>query len=352
MQTHTIQARDLAAALKSLQAATLKTRTASTVTVTLDHVMTLRGLCPGSRVVPSTRIGGGAALEAAVGLAPLLKIAETLIGAVELSVIPGAHAPDDLLIRQNTYTAQLYGGELHAAIKATPVTPVPAYALSVDARVLGAALAIVCPAGFTAGVWLDRVSASELRLSATDTRRMISTVVACVAPSALSVCVPEYHVRALIKSASSGGNVGVWTDSESLYLARGGEVECVHPVPESRPHFENLFKYWPGRLFASGVSVSELRRAAKLVAGGGTFDPFRFRAATDGAGVAVEGRASTVQLDGGQLADSPGESVPVDARLLVPMLSKLDRVDVGFSPSMMTINAGDGVIRLLAAVRE
>lgn len=117
MQTHTVQARDLAAALKRLRAESLKTKTALTVTVTLDHVMTLRGLCPGSQVVPSTRIGGGAALESAVGLAPLLKIAETLIGAVELSVIPGAHAPDDLLIRQNTYMVQLYGGEPHAAIR-------------------------------------------------------------------------------------------------------------------------------------------------------------------------------------------------------------------------------------------
>ena len=345
MQTHTVQARDLAAALKSLQAASLKTRTASTVTVTLDHLLTLRGLCPGVRVVPSTRIGGGAALEAAVGLAPLLKIAETLVGAFELSVIPGRFMSDDLLIRQNTYTAQLYGGELHAVFGPAPSVPVPADALTVDAGVFADALAVVCPAGFLAEVWLDRVSASELRLSATDTRRMISTVVACVAPSALSVHVPG-HVKSLIKSAPLGSCVGVWTDSESLYVARGGEVECVLLVPGSRPNFEGVLKYWPGEPFASEISGVELRRVVKLAR-----DRLLFRA-TSGGKVCVEGRESTVQLDSGQLADAHSAPAPVDARLLLPLLSKLDRINVGFSPSMLTIDGGDGVVRLLARLRE
>ena len=345
MQTHTVQARDLAAALKSLQAASLETKTASTVTVTLDHVMTLRGLCRGSRVVPSTRIGGGAALEAAVGLAPLLKIAETLVGAFELSVIPGRFMSDDLLIRQNTYTAQLYGGELHAVFEAAPSVPVPADALTVDAGVLSAALAVVCPAGFLAEVWLDRVSASELRLSATDKKRLISTVVACVAPSALSVHVPG-HVKSLIKSAPSKGSVGVWTDSESLYLAQKGKVERVILVPGSRPNFEGVLKYWPGEPFASGLSGVELRRVVKLAR-----DRLLFRAAPGGA-VVVDYLDAKVQLDNGQLADAHSTPAPVDARLLLPLLSKLDRINVGFSPSMLTIDGGDGVVRLLARLLE
>ena len=345
MQTHTVQARDLAAALKSLQAASLKTRTASTVTVTLDHVMTLRGLCPGVRVVPSTRIGGGDALASAVGLAPLLKIAETLIGAVELSVIPGRFTPDDLLIRQDTYTAQLCGGELHTVVEPAPSVPVPADALTIDAGVLADALAVVCPPGFLADVGLDRLSTTSMRLTATDHKRLISKVVECVAPSALSVYVPG-HVKSLIKSAPLGSCVGVWADGESLYLGQKGEVECVRLVPGSRPNFEGVFQYWPGEPFASGISGVELRRVVKLAG-----DRLLFRALPDGK-ISVEGHESTVQLDGGQLADAHSAPAPVDARLLVPMLGKLDRVNVGFSPSMMTIDAGDGVVRLLARLRE
>ena len=57
-----------------------------------------------------------------------------------------------------------------------------------------------------------------------------------------------------------------------------------------------------------------------------------------------------VQLDSGQLADA--HSTPVNARLLLPLLVRLDRVNVGFSPSMLTIDGGDGVVRLLARLRE
>jgi hypothetical protein len=298
-------------------------------------------------VVPSTRIGGGAALEAAVGLAPLLKIAETLIGAVELSVIPGRFMSDDLLIRQNTYTAQLYGGELHAVFGPAPSVPVPADALTVDAGVFADALAVVCPAGFMAEVWLDRLSTTSMRLTATDKKRLISTVVACVAPSALSVHVHvPGHVKSLIKSAPLGSCVGVWTDSESLYVARGGEVECVLLVPGSRPNFEGVLKYWPGEPFASEISGVELRRVVKLAR-----DRLLFRAAPGGA-VVVDYLDAKVQLDSGQLADAHSTPEPVDARLLLTLLPKLDRVNVGFSPSMMTIDGGDGVVRLLARLRE
>ena len=341
MQTHTVQARDLAAALKSLQAASLKTRTASTVTVTLDHVMTLRGLCPGSQVVPSTRIGGGAALASAVGLAPLLKIAETLVGAVELSVIAGRFVPDDLLIRQDSYTAQLYGGDLHTVVAPVPVS---ADALTVDARVLGAALAVVCPPGFLADVWLDRVSTTSMRLTTTDGYRLISTVVACTAPSDFAIVMPQSAVKALGKP--TGGAVQIWAGLHSLHFCEGGRVEVVDAKHGDRPPIVGVLRLWPGQLFASGISGVELRRVVKLAR-----DRLRFGAAPGGK-VSVEGHESTVQLDSGQLADAHSAPVSVDARLLLPMLAKLDRISVGSSPSMLTIDAGDGVVRLLAGLRE
>ena len=76
-----------------------------------------------------------------------------------------------------------------------------------------------------------------------------------------------------------------------------------------------------------------------------------FGAASGGA-VVVDYLDAKVQLDSGQLADAHSTPAPVDARLLLPLLSKLDRVNVGFSPSMLTIDGGDGVVRLLATVRK
>ena len=344
MQTHTVQARDLAAALKSLQAASLKTKTASTVTVTLDHVMTLRGLCPGVRVVPSTRIGGGDALASAVGLAPLLKIAETLIGAVELSVIPGRFTPDDLLIRQDSYTAQLNGGDLHTVVEPAPSVPVPADALTIDAGVLADALAVVCPPGFLADVGLDRLSATSMRLTTTDGRRLISMVVTVDAPSDFAVVMPQSAVKALSKP--TGGAVKIWAGLHSLHWCRGGELEAVDAKHGDFPPVQNVLKYWPGEPFASGISGIELRRVVKLAR-----DRLVFGAASGGA-VVVDYLDAKVQLDSGQLADAHSTPAPVDARLLLPLLSKLDRVNVGFSPSMLTIDGGDGVVRLLATVRK
>ena len=344
MQTHTVQARDLAAALKSLQAASLKTRTASTVTVTLDHLLTLRGLCPGLRVVPSTRIGGGAALASAVGLAPLLKIAETLVGAVELSVIPGRFTPDDLLIRQNSYTAQLNGGDLHTVVEPAPSVPVPADALTIDAGVLADALAVVCPPGFLADVGLDRLSATSMRLTTTDGRRLISMVVTVDAPSDFGIVMPQSAVKAL--RVSTGGAVKIWAGLHSLHWCRGGELEAVDAKHGDFPPVQNVLKYWPGEPFASELSGVELRRVVKLAGA-----RLLFRDLPDGK-ISVEGHESTVQLDSGQLADAHSAPVPVDARLLLPLLSKLDRVNVGFSPSMLTIDGGDGVVRLLARLLE
>jgi hypothetical protein len=118
MQTHTASSADLAAALRAIAAPKAK-KTDQAVTVALDHVMTLRGSAPGVHEVPSTRIGGGALLEAAVDLAALLKLTQTLGGSLELSVIPGRYFTDgtDLLVRQGRYSCQLYGRTPHARVR-------------------------------------------------------------------------------------------------------------------------------------------------------------------------------------------------------------------------------------------